>query len=63
MKITYNEETRTLRDWCEMLDLSYKAIYFRLRKGWDVEKMLTLQTPTGFRGTKNAKKRKKKQSR
>lgn len=63
VKITYNEETRTLRDWCEMLDLSYKAIYFRLRKGWDVEKMLTLQTPTGFRGTKNAKKRKKKQSR
>lgn len=43
VNLEYNGETKTLREWCETLNLSYNTIYGRLMKGWDMRK--ALETP------------------
>lgn len=45
--ITYNNEIKTLVEWCEELNLNYKTIYARLKVSkWSVEKAFT--TPYMF---------------
>lgn len=40
--ITYNGETKTMAQWCEMLNMSYDKVKSRLNKyGWSVEKTFT----------------------
>jgi hypothetical protein len=38
--ITFRGETRTLAEWCELLDLSQGAISKRLDAGWDTDRAL-----------------------
>ena len=35
--------------WCELFDLSYYAVIYRLNNGWDINKALKTKTPTGFK--------------
>lgn len=39
--LTYNEETKTLREWSEVLGLDYSLIKTRYYKGWDAESIFT----------------------
>ena len=39
--ITYKNETKTLVEWCEILNLPYKTINSRINKGWDKIKSIT----------------------
>ena len=39
--ITYNNETKSLSEWCEILNLNYKTISNRIYSGWDKIKALT----------------------
>lgn len=39
--ITYNGETRCAKEWAEILGIRYYNIWWRLRKGWPIEKVLT----------------------
>lgn len=43
VNLKYNGEMKTLREWCETLNLSYNTIYGRLMKGWDTRK--AFETP------------------
>ena len=48
--ITYNNETKTLKEWAEYLGLKYKRIHKRIRVfGWSVEKAFTLGKTHGSR--------------
>lgn len=38
--ITYNGKTQTIAQWSEELGISYHTIYARLRKGWEIERVL-----------------------
>ena len=39
--ITYNGETHTMSEWCDITGLSKATVYCRLREGWSVERTLT----------------------
>ena len=39
--ITYNGETKTIKEWAAQYDVSYKILYNRLRKGWTMERATT----------------------
>lgn len=41
--ITYNGETHCLKEWCEILHLSYWGVRSRRRNGWSIERMF--ETP------------------
>lgn len=56
--IEYNNEKKSLRDFCIQYNLSYKAVYWRIKKGWDLDKVFKTKTPTEYRGTRCQKKRK-----
>jgi len=43
INLTYNGETHTLKEWSEILNLSYSALHFRIIRGWD--KKLVLSVP------------------
>lgn len=39
IKLTYKSETKSLAEWCEILNLNYKTVYKRIYKlHWSVEK-------------------------
>lgn len=42
--ITYKNQSKCISEWCEELNLSYSAVFGRLRRGWSIEK--TFETPT-----------------
>lgn len=52
VNLEYNGETKTLREWCELLNLSYNTIYGRLMKGWDIQKALETPIRKSHRQTK-----------
>lgn len=39
--ITYNGETKTLKQWSEKIGIDWGVLYSRLKKGWSIEKSLT----------------------
>lgn len=39
--LTHNNETFTISEWSEKLDISSRTILKRIRMGWDVDKTLT----------------------
>jgi len=39
--ITYQGETKILKDWCNKLNLRYGLVHGRLQKGWDAERALS----------------------
>jgi hypothetical protein len=41
--LTYKDETLPLAEWAERLAIPYDALYFRVHKGWSVEK--AIETP------------------
>ena len=36
--ITYKDRTQTMKQWCEELNLNYRTVVTRFRKGWNVER-------------------------
>ena len=36
-----NEETKTIAEWCRVLDLNYHTVVTRLNRGWKIEKALS----------------------
>lgn len=47
----YEGKTQTLPNWCREKNMSYKAVWYRLSKGWPFEKAIS--TPVTRKGTKN----------
>ena len=47
----YEGKTQTLPNWCREKNMSYKAVWYRLSKGWSFEKAIS--TPVTRKGTKN----------
>lgn len=43
--ITYNGETKTMKEWSDTVGISYYALRQRINRGWDIEKALL--TPVG----------------
>lgn len=41
LNIEYNEETKTLKEWSDLLGISWDVLHNRLRKGWTVERAFT----------------------
>jgi hypothetical protein len=41
VKINYNGEDKTIREWCDVFNISYKRAALRLFKGWSPEKTFT----------------------
>ena len=41
--ITYNDETKTMKEWCEKLNLGYNTIRLRIYNGWSTER--AFETP------------------
>ena len=39
--ITYGEETHNITQWAEILNIPRNVLYNRVRRGWDIEKILT----------------------
>lgn len=39
--ITYKNQTHTLAEWSEILNIRYSRLFWRIKKGWDVEKAFT----------------------
>jgi hypothetical protein len=44
VQITFNNKTLCLMEWSELLNLNYKTLYDRHKRGWSTERMLN--TPT-----------------
>lgn len=42
--ITFNGETHYLREWATITGIAYTTLKERLRKGWDIERALTVPT-------------------
>lgn len=42
--ITYNGETHTLKEWTEILNISYSMLSHRIQRNWDLEKALFFPT-------------------
>jgi hypothetical protein len=42
--IAFRGETRCLKEWSEIVGISYSSLHYRFQNNWDVEKML--ETPT-----------------
>lgn len=41
LKYSLNGETKPLREWCRIKNMNYKAVWYRLSKGWSFEKAIT----------------------
>ena len=41
IKITFENKTKCLMEWCEELNLNYGAISARIKRGWDYERALS----------------------
>lgn len=39
--ITYNGETHNLKQWSEIVNITYTTLHWRLSNGWSIEKVLT----------------------
>ena len=39
--ITYKNQTHTLAEWSEIFNIRYSRLFWRIKKGWDIEKALT----------------------
>lgn len=49
--ICYNQQTKTLAQWCKTLDLCYATVNSRLNRGWSIEKSFETPTKKPFTGT------------
>lgn len=49
--ITFNGETKTLCDWAAQYKLTQQALFYRMKRGWPIERALTF--PHQKRKTKN----------
>ena len=41
IKFTINNETKSLKEWCEIYNIKYSLAYYRLKRGWTLQKALT----------------------
>jgi predicted RNA-binding protein with PUA domain len=39
--LTYNGETKTIKEWCEALNLPLHSVRCRIHVGWNAEQALT----------------------
>jgi hypothetical protein len=44
-KITYSGQSRTLGDWCNILNLDYQKTYTRLERGWSTADAFDRKNP------------------
>ena len=44
IKITINNETKTLKEWCELYNIDYKIAHSRYKKGWPINEVLSNKT-------------------
>lgn len=49
--IEYNGEKKTLSEWAEFAGIPYKTFYYRMRKGWEIDR--AINTPLRIGGEKN----------
>lgn len=40
--VIYNNEAHTIAEWAKIYNINYKLLFSRLKKGWDIEKALTM---------------------
>ena len=40
--VTYNNETHTLKEWSEILNINYGTLKSRIKRGWDIHKAFNL---------------------
>ena len=38
--LTYNNETHTIAEWAEIMNMPYDRLHMRIKHGWDIEKAL-----------------------
>lgn len=53
--IEYKGISKTLPEWSEYLDISYYALYFRLMRGWSLDKAFTTDYPCRTKGVNREK--------
>lgn len=41
IKITYNGETHSLKQWAMRLNIKYSTLYYRIKNNWNIEKAFT----------------------
>jgi len=41
IKLTFQEETKTIMEWAKELGVSHSTLYLRYHVGWPTEKILT----------------------
>ena len=51
-KVTLNNETKSLMEWCEMLNINYRTVRDRLKRNWSYEKALYTPVDIRFRRKK-----------
>ena len=47
--LVFNNETHTISEWSDITGISYKALWYRLNSGWEIERALT----TPLKGVKH----------
>lgn len=53
VRLCYNGESHTIAEWSNLLNISRNVLYYRKKKGWSDEKILT--TPVKTKYTNNKK--------
>lgn len=46
---TFNGETKTSKQWCELYNISQTTLLDRLKRGWTLEQALTISTKGNYR--------------
>lgn len=52
--ITIDGVTKTLMEWCDHYKINYKTVRDRIKRNWSIEKALSTNVETKFRGDHNA---------
>ena len=48
--ITYNNETKTIKEWAEQYNIEFCTLRTRLNRGWDIERALKEKTHLNYKG-------------
>lgn len=54
--ITYNNETKTIKEWAEQYNIDFNTLRTRIRRGWDIERALNEKTHLNYKGKKTNEK-------
>ena len=48
--ITYNNETKTIKEWAEKYNIEYDTLRTRIRRGWNIKRALKEKTHLNYKG-------------